>query len=227
LKAIDRDGELGAITSQSTEQIRTWTGDFGREYTDRNSHGPEELNQFYRQTYGVTRTELNERSLEGVPRDARILEVGCNLGAQMLVLQQMGFANLYGIEIQSYALERARQRLPQAVMTQASAFSIPHADGFFDLVFTSGVLIHIAPADLPVALAEIHRCTKQWIWGFEYFAPTTTEVAYRGHKALLWKTDYARLYLQQFRDLEQVREERFRYLDNDNVDTAFLLRRKP
>jgi hypothetical protein len=52
-------------------------------------------------------------------------------------------------------------------------------------------------------------------------------VVYRGHKSLLWKTDYARLYTQQFQDLELVREERFRYLENDNVDTAFLLRRRP
>jgi len=227
LKAIDRDGDLGASTSQSTEQIRTWTGDFGREYTDRNSYSPAELDEFYRQSYGITRTELNGRCLEGIPRDARVLEVGCNMGTQLLVLQQMGFTNLHGIEIQSYALERAKQRLPQAALTQASAFSIPYADRLFDLVFTSGVLIHIAPADLPVALAEIHRCTKQWIWGFEYFAPETAEVPYRGHKSLLWKTDYARLYLEQFQDLELVREERFRYLDNNNVDSGFLLRRKP
>ena len=73
---------------------------------------------------------------------------------------------------------------------------------------------------------EIHRCAKRWIWGFEYYAPEMTEVAYRGHEALLWKTDYARSYLERFRDLELVREDRMRYLDNENVDTAFLLRRK-
>lgn len=213
--------------SRNTEQIRTWTGDFGREYTDRNSYSAAELDEFYRRSYGTTRTEVNKRFLDGIPRDARILEVGCNMGTQLVVLQEMGFTNLHGIEIQSYALLRARQRLPRAALTQASAFSIPYEDGFFDLVFTSGVLIHIAPSDLPVALAEIHRCTTQWIWGFEYFAPETTEVPYRGHKSLLWKTDYARLYMQQFNDLEPVCEERFQYLDSNNVDSAFLLRRKP
>jgi hypothetical protein len=73
---------------------------------------------------------------------------------------------------------------------------------------------------------EIHRSAKQWIWGFEYYAPKMTEVAYRGHEALLWKTDYARSYLERFHELELVREDRIRYLDNDNVDTAFLLHRK-
>ena len=212
-------------TSQ-TAQIRTWTGEFGREYTDRNTYTAAELDQFYRQNYGTTRTEINQRFLKEIPKEARILEVGCNMGTQLLLLREMGYSNLFGIEIQSYALERAKQRIPGAVLTQASAFAIPYPDREFDLVFTSGVLIHIAPTDLPNALSEIHRCASAWIWGFEYYAPETTEIVYRGHHALLWKTDFARAYLQHFRDLKLVREERFRYLDRDNVDSAFLLRRE-
>lgn len=211
--------------SQETEQIRTWTGDFGREYTDRNTYSPAELDEFYCRQYGITRTNLNQRLLDGVPRDARILEVGCNTGMQLLVLEKMGFTNLYGIEVQSYALDRARHWIPGATLTEASAFAIPYTDRFFDLIFTSGVLIHIAPVDLPAALAEIHRCSHQWIWGFEYYAQETTELAYRGRTSLLWKTDYARAYMQNFPNLELVREERFRYLENENVDSAFLLRR--
>jgi pseudaminic acid biosynthesis-associated methylase len=214
-----------ALTRQ-TEQIRTWTSDFGREYTDRNAYSPAELDELYRKNYGVTRTEINQRFLKDVPRDARVLEVGCNMGNQLVLLEQMGFTNLRGIEIQSYALDRAKERLPRAVLSQASAFSIPYENQFFDLVFTSGVLIHIAPADLPIALAEIHRCTRQWIWGFEYYAPDLTEVAYRGHNSLLWKADYARLYLQHCANLELACEERIGYLGDENVDTAFLLRRR-
>lgn len=217
---------MGGFLGSQTDQIRTWTGDFGRQYTDRNTYSPAELDEFYCRTWGITRTELNQHSLEGIPPDARILEVGCNMGTQLLVLQEMGFTNLHGIEIQSYALNRAKQRVSHAVLTQASAFAIPYEDQFFDVVFTSGVLIHIAPADLPVAMEQIHRCSKRWIWGFEYYAPETIEVPYRGHTGLLWKTDYARLYQQQFADLELVREDRYRYLENQNVDSSFLLRRK-
>jgi pseudaminic acid biosynthesis-associated methylase len=217
---------VAGVETAETAQTAMWKGDFGREYTDRNAHTVAELDELYRRNYGITRTEVNHRCLAAIPQDARILEVGCNVGTQLLLLQQMGFANLYGVEIQTYGLDQAKERLPKAVLSLASALAIPYPDCFFDLVFTSGVLIHIAPADLPVALAELHRCAKRWIWGFEYYAPETTEVAYRGHKSLLWKADYARLYLQQFEDLELVREDRLRYLDNDNVDTAFLLRRK-
>jgi pseudaminic acid biosynthesis-associated methylase len=221
-----KEAGMGLNTINETEQIRTWSGDFGREYTDRNTYTPAELDEVYSRSYGVTRTELNQRFLTDIPRDARILEVGCNIGTQLLVLQQMGFHNLCGIEVQTYALERAKQRVVGAVVTQASVSAIPYPDRYFDLVFTSGVLIHIAPADLPAAIDEIYRCAKQWIWGFEYYAPEMTEVAYRGHEGLLWKADFARLYLDQFHELELVREDRLRYRDNDNVDTAFLLRRR-
>jgi pseudaminic acid biosynthesis-associated methylase len=219
-------GPLDLKTSQETEQIRTWSGEFGREYTDRNDYSTELLDDLCRRNYGVARSELNRRFLGSVPKDARILEVGCNMGTQLLLLQEMGFTNLHGIEIQSYALDRAKTRIPGAVLTQASAFSIPYPDSSFDLVFTSGVLIHIAPVDLPVALGEIHRCTRNWIWGLEYYAPKTTEVAYRGHTALLWKTDYARSYLDAFPGLRLIREDRLPYLENDNIDAMFLLQRK-
>jgi hypothetical protein len=53
-----------------------------------------------------------------------------------------------------------------------------------------------------------------------------TEVLYRGHPGLLWKTDYARLYTVSFPDLELVLEQRLKYLANENTDSMFLLRRK-
>ena len=43
-------------------------------------------------------SELNQRFLADIPRNARILEVGCNEGNQLCALQEMGFQNLYWIE---------------------------------------------------------------------------------------------------------------------------------
>lgn len=209
-----------------TPQIQEWTGGFGRAYTDRNVLAPAALDELYLQNYGVSRTEINGRFLAGIPLDARILEVGCNIGNQLLLLESMGFEHLHGVEIQSYAIDRARSRLKNAKVMESSAFDIPYPDGYFDLVFTSGVLIHIAPADLPLAVAEITRCSKSYIWGLEYFANEPTEVQYRGHDGLLWKMDYAKLYLQQCTDLELVRVEKLCYRENSNVDCMFLLKRK-
>jgi pseudaminic acid biosynthesis-associated methylase len=209
-----------------TAQAEHWRGDFGRAYTDRNSLAPQDLDALYRKNYGVGRAELNQRFLADVPRNARILEVGCNEGNQLCALREMGFEQLYGIEIQDYALRKARVRLRNAQLALSTACEIPYPDGFFDLVFTSGVLIHIAPADLPKALREIHRCSRKFIWGFEYYSPQPTEVRYRGHQSLLWKADFAGLYLDLFNDLDPVRVERIPYLGDTNVDSMFLLSRR-
>ena len=121
------------------------------------------------QEFGVARSDLNRRFLAKIPRESRILEVGCNEGNQLCALREIGFAQLYGIEVQEYALRRACNRLKTAQFVLATAFEIPFPDGFFDVIFTSGVLIHIAPPDLPKALHEIHRCAGGFIWGLEYY----------------------------------------------------------
>jgi pseudaminic acid biosynthesis-associated methylase len=138
----------------------------------------------------------------------------------------MGYSNLSGVELQPYALELARERTCNISLLQGSALALPYEDAAFDVVFTSGVLIHIAPGDLPRAMDEIHRCARSYVWGMEYYAADVTEVNYRNHGGLLWKMDYARRYLERFADLELIQEQRLPYLENANVDTVFLLRKK-
>ena len=210
---------------KQTPQLLEWQGDFGREYTDRNSLTPEQVDALWLKNYGTSRTELNRKFLGNLPTDARILEVGCNLANQLLLLQQMGYSNLHGIEVQPYAIGLARSRTSRMNLVEATAFDIPYKNEYFDLVFTSGVLIHVAPADLPAALDEIHRCSRTYILGAEYYAPEATEVNYRDHDSLLWKMDYAREYLNRFPDLELVQEQKLPYLENSNIDTMFLLRK--
>ena len=208
-----------------TAQTHVWKGDFGREYTDRNTLEIDALEDLYRKNYGLTRGKLNETFLKDIPVDASFLEVGCNTGNQLLLLQQMGFSNLSGIELQPYALEIAKSRCQGVNLEQGSVLALPFADKSFDVVYTSGVLIHISPDDLPRAMGEIHRCAKTYIWGMEYYSPDVTEVNYRSHAGLLWKMDFARQYLQRF-DLELVAEQRIPYLENQNVDAMFLLKKK-
>jgi pseudaminic acid biosynthesis-associated methylase len=216
----------GATGSSETPQTEVWKGEFGREYTDRNTFDVDALDALYLKNYGTTRTAINQELLSGILKDASFLEVGCNTGNQLLLLQTMGFSHLSGVELQPYALEIARSRLPNTALEQGSALAIPHRDDCFDVVFTSGVLIHIAPEDLPHAMDEIHRCARSFIWGMEYYAPSVTEVNYRSYTGLLWKMDYARRYLERFKDLELVRERHVPYLEGSNVDTVFLLKKK-
>lgn len=226
LSSSELRGSPAVAESWETSQTEVWKGDFGREYTDRNTFDVDALNSLYCRNYGLTRTSINQKFLSGISKDASFLEVGCNSGNQLLLLQQTGYTNLSGIELQSYALEIVRSRARNISLAQGSVLSIPHGDSAFDVVFTSGVLIHIAPDDVPRAMYEIHRCARTFIWGLEYYAPNATEVHYRGHHELLWKMDYAQRYLEQFNDLELVCEQRLPYLVGTNVDTVFLLKKK-
>lgn len=205
-----------------TRQTDMWSGSFGRQYTVRNMHSLEEMNRKYMNYYGTSRQEMNSDFLSRI-KPQRILEVGSNIGNQLLLLSKMGYQDLWGIEINDFALKKARERLKNANLVKASAFDIPFKDNHFDLVFTSGVLIHISPTEINEVLKEIHRVSNRFIWGFEYYSPRCEQVSYRGNKELLWKTDFPGLYLRNFKDLSLVKEVKYKYRNNDNIDQMFLL----
>jgi pseudaminic acid biosynthesis-associated methylase len=215
----------GGSMQKVTAQLKRWRDSFGVNYTKRNSLTVAQLNRLYLKRYGVSREELNRQFLKTVNRDARILEIGTNIGNQLACLKSMGFRNLYGLEPNPFACGLAKKRLPDAVILEGNAFDIPFKNGYFDLVFTSGVLIHIAPANLPQALAEIHRCSKRYIWGLEYFSDTCRQIEYRGEAGLLWKTDFLSRYLEKFPGLKTVRKRFLDYTDSDNRDIMFLLQK--
>jgi pseudaminic acid biosynthesis-associated methylase len=209
-----------------TPQMKCWMGKFGAEYTDRNALSLDELDNLYLNYYGISRITLNNEFLRDTIRNSsRVLEAGSNIGNQLLMLQRMGFNNLYGIELQGYAIKLASRRSNNINLVQGSVFDMPFKDSFFNLVFTSGLLIHINPINIKDALKEIYRCTNNYIWGFEYWSKDYTEVTYRENQDLLWKTDFAKLYLEAFDDLVLVKYKKIKYVDNDNIDSMFLLRK--
>ena len=213
----------------STEQTNFWRGDFGREYTDRNAPPVVEMEEAHKRRFGLTRTELNQRFLGGLDRSARILEVGCNVGMQLRVLQAMGFENLVGVELQPYAVERAKANTSGIGILIGSGMELPFRDNWFDLVFTSGVLIHIAPADHSVIMNEMARCTRRFVWGFEYYAQEIAAVNYRGHEGFLWKGDFAAIFGANVANLSLLQQEFYPYLTESeagNTDSMYLLEKK-
>ena len=132
------------------------------------------------------------------------------------LLARMGFENLCGVEINPFAIEQSHALnagLPIYII-RGSALELPFRDGWFDVVYTSGVLIHIHPDDLPTVQREMARRSRRWIWGFEYFAEEGyVEIPYRGESNLLWKTDFAQRFTENVPGLTVVREELHTYLD--------------
>ncbi|AWM35299.1 pseudaminic acid biosynthesis-associated methylase [Hymenobacter nivis] len=214
-------------SNPNTKQEHFWTSDFGRHYTDRNSRHLADWNQFYLDNWGQTKLAMNERFLGHLSREARIMEVGCNTGMQLMGLQENGFKNLYGVEIQPYAVEKAKEYTQHVNIVQGSGLDLPFKDDFFDVVGTNGVLIHISPDDLPKVMAEMMRCTSRYIWGFEYYMPDITTIKYRDNVGYAWKGDYARLFMEQFPgQLRVVQQEFFPYVnpaEQGNTDCMYLL----
>jgi len=194
----------------STLQEKFWKGKCGIDYTATNTYSIEGLDELYLKMYGTTRSAINIEFLKNIDKEIKILEIGCNIGQQLRHLQLMDFKNLYGIEIQSYAVEKAKFSTKNINIIQGSAFDIPFKDEYFDLVFTSAVLIHISPDDLILALKEIVRCTKRYIWGMEYYSDKPIFVKYWGNVEYLWERNFVDLYLQKFNILKLIKEKRYK-----------------
>jgi pseudaminic acid biosynthesis-associated methylase len=162
-------------------------------------------------------------ALKDIPKDSSILEVGTNIGLQLECLKSLGFSHLTGFDIQIEAVRRAKSRIAGIDVLQSSALELPFKDNAFDLVFTSGVLIHIHPDNLKKVMSEMHRVSKKYIMGFEYFSEKLTEIEYRGNKNLLWKADYMRIFRNGFPDLKSLKTRLVKYLANDNTNNLYLL----
>ncbi len=210
-----------------TRQEKIWDSGFGEDYNKRNDFGNSELDEVYIKDIGVRRTDMNEDFIGFLDREAKILEVGCNIGMQLVNLQEMGFKNLYGIEIQSSAVETAKEKTSGINIIKGSAYDIPFRDGYFDLVFSNRVLIHMNPDHLDTALTEIFRVSKKYIYGSEYYSENVTEIkGYHGETSIAWKRDFAGDYKRLFPSLNLLKEKKYKYTFNDDVDSTFLFEKQ-
>lgn len=179
-------------TPARTTQLENWTEAFGDDYTERN------VVDWHDRVAGFGEI-LNELPVGSV------LEVGCNRGHNLRALAHLlPDAKITGVEPNAQARNLAA--IAGCAILRGDAFDLPVADGAYELVFTAGVLIHVAPDDLSRALDEIHRAASRYVLAIEYFAETETVIPYRGRDDLLWKRNFAEHYRSRFADLQIVRE---------------------
>jgi pseudaminic acid biosynthesis-associated methylase len=186
--------------SATTPQLDEWRGAFGDDYSDRNAATVEALR---------ARTQLWAEILQalGGEEPASILEIGANIGINLRALRALTNATYYAVEPN----DRARGVLvEQRVVASenlrggtASRIDLP--DGVADLAFTSGVMIHIPPAELESSCREIYRCARRFIVCIEYFSDVPQSIPYRGKTDLLFKRDFGGYWLDLFPSLVAVR----------------------
>jgi len=212
--------------NKKTTQETNWAGGFGDRYTYRSPTNITWVDDLYKEIYGIGIDELYNDFFEGLDRSIKVLEVGSNVGTQLIYFQEKGFKKLYGIEINPKTVEMAKSLVRGINFIQGSALDIPFKDGYFDLVFTAGVLIHISPENIEKALKEIYRCSQKYIFGLEYYNERYIEIPYRGERNMLWKANFPKLYLNFFKNLKIVKEKKLKYLTNGNVDVIYLLEKR-
>ena len=110
------------------------------------------------------------RIVAGAPiAGARVLDVGCGLGAiGLLLVERFGAAHVTGIDVEAPLVERAAARVEAAGLSHrisirwVSPGPFPFDDGAFDVVFSKDSMIHIP--DKPALYAEVHRVLVPGGW---------------------------------------------------------------
>ena len=101
----------------------------------------------YRPTYLAKMAEVR-RHLDGLPRDARVLDAGCGEG--VLVQEYAGRLRIEGVDA-NYRSEFVRE---------GSVTALPYADDAFDEVLCLDVLEHLTFDEQPAAIGELFRVVK-------------------------------------------------------------------
>ncbi len=120
------------------------------------------------------------------PEDS-ILEVGCNAGANLNRLRELGYSRLSGIEINPTALDVMRSRFPALAASAEIHFgsleeilpSLP--DQSVDVVFSVWVLVHVHPASHAL-FREMVRVARRLVCTLEGESSTVSYVFARNYR---------------------------------------------
>jgi ubiquinone/menaquinone biosynthesis C-methylase UbiE len=173
-----------------------WSGPWGTKYAEQFTLEPEALDEHWQKTWGQRRSEIMNAMLRYIPREMSVLEVGCGTGNQLTMLRKMGFTDLTGIDINVFAVNKAKDRGFEA--SCGTMLELPFPDRSFDLVMTCGVISHMEPDRLPRAISEINRVAREYIFGTEYVTNT-------GHGDFMWANDYRQRFLDADIGLHPIR----------------------
>jgi SAM-dependent methyltransferase len=95
-----------------------------------------------------------------IDKEARILEVGCGEGTGLVMLGQLGFRRLFGVEVSGKRLTSAAIKLPREVHLHriSPTGRLPFEDNYFDAVVTAAVIEHTV--DRKEFIRELSRVAK-------------------------------------------------------------------
>jgi SAM-dependent methyltransferase len=102
---------------------------------------------------------LMEPFESGLPRECRLLDLGCGPGRDAAWFAARGH-DVVGADLSDGQLRVARERAPSLRFVQADMRSLPFAAATFDGCWSLASLLHVPRADVPGTLAEIRRVLR-------------------------------------------------------------------
>ncbi len=171
-----------------TEQEKFWKGEFGAGYMQRNTE------------FDLANTENAWRKmLRKAEKVQSVLECGSNIGRNLRAIQNvMPKAKLSLIEINEEAYGKAVAAIKPDLSFNGPILQAPFPTEKFDLTFSCGVLIHIAPETLLANLKKIYDLSSRYIILCEYFSRTPQELTYHGEARKLFKRDFGKYFMENF-----------------------------
>ena len=173
----------------STSQEDFWKNEITESYTRDNSAFNEELG-----------LRAWERTLSKIERSgiSSYLDCGSNIGRNIAFLKQilpMATANIVELAVKPY--EKCIKDF-QIENSFLGPIKDARFDRKFDLVFSSGVLIHVNPDDLLASMSRMFEMSARYILIGEYFNRTPVMINYRGEDDKLFKCDFGKLFVENF-----------------------------
>lgn len=207
------------MDNYKTEQEYFWGGTFGDEYTIRNNSD-----------YMISsNTALFSQIITNTKGIKNVLEIGSNRGLNLLALSRLlPDMKMTAVEINKKAADECAL-IPNVEVINCSVFDYNVQELKYDLSFTKGVLIHIAPEKLEDVYDKLYRSSRRYVMVAEYYNPTPIEVLYRGNEGKLYKRDFAGEMMKKYDDLSLVNYGFVYHGDNnfacDDI-TWFLMEKK-
>jgi len=94
----------------------------------------------------------------GLNEEDRILDAGCGSGEHLLLLESMGFTNLYGFDLSEEMVRIARKKCGHAKIEKGDTEKLDYPSDFFDAIIAISLLMYLP--DPGKGLMELKRLLK-------------------------------------------------------------------
>lgn len=102
--------------------------------------------------------KIYQKYFISIPKNAPILELGCNKGHLLRVLHTRGYKNLFGVDLSQGDLECAKKIIPEATLIEEDIFNYLMAhENKFQVIILKALIEHIKKDKVMLLLDSINK----------------------------------------------------------------------